>query len=117
MFTQPFSEDKILTEKEKVELYKDIIANYDVTKLLIKSHPREKTNYRKEFPKITVIDQRIPSELLLFTKAEFSRVITVFSTSISIFLKSSEVDFYGTEVHPKLLKYYGNLDFFFKKNR
>ena len=117
LFTQPFSEDKILTEKEKVELYKDIIANYDVTKLLIKSHPREKTNYRKEFPKITVIDQRIPSELLLFTKAEFSRVITVFSTSISIFLKSSEVDFYGTEVHPKLLKYYGNLDFFFKKNR
>ena len=84
---------------------------------MIKSHPREKTNYKKEFPEITVIDQRIPSELLLFTKAKFSRVATVFSTSISIFLKNSEVDFYGTEVHPKLFKYYGNIDFFFKKNK
>ena len=117
LFTQPFSEDNVLSEKEKIELYKHIIENYNIEKLLIKSHPREKTNYKKEFPKITVIDQRIPSELLLFTKANFSRVATVFSTSISIFLKKSEVDFYGTEVHPKLFKYYGNVDFFFKKNK
>jgi hypothetical protein len=117
LFTQPFSEDNVLSEKEKIELYKHIIENYNIEKLLIKSHPREKTNYKKEFPKITVIDQRIPSELLLFTKANFSRVVTVFSTSISIFLKKSEVDFYGTEAHPKLFKYYGNVDFFFKKNK
>lgn len=117
LFTQPFSEDNVLSEKEKIELYKHIIENYNIEKLLIKSHPREKTNYKKEFPKITVIDQKIPSELLLFTKANFSKVATVFSTSISIFLKKSEVDFYGTEVHPKLFKYYGNVDFFFKKNK
>ena len=117
LFTQPFSEDNVLSEKEKIELYKHIIENYHIEKLLIKSHPREKTNYKKEFPKITVIDQKIPSELLLFTKANFSKVATVFSTSISIFLKKSEVDFYGTEVHPKLFKYYGNVDFFFKKNK
>ena len=48
---------------------------------------------------------------------KIKKVITVGSTVVSIFSGRSEIDFYGAEVHPKILKYYGNIDFFIKRNR
>lgn len=34
LLTQPFSEDKVVTEEEKIEIYKNIMKNYDEEKLL-----------------------------------------------------------------------------------
>lgn len=117
LFTQPFSEDGVLTEREKLDLYKKIIDKYDKNKLIIKNHPREKTNYNNEFSDITILEKAFPSELLLFMGLKIKKVITVGSTVVSIFSGRSEIDFYGAEVHPKILKYYGNIDFFIKRNR
>ena len=101
LFTQPFSEDGVLTEREKLDLYKKIIDKY----------------YNNEFSDITILEKAFPSELLLFMGLKIKKVITVGSTVVSIFSGRSEIDFYGAEVHPKILKYYGNIDFFIKRNR
>ena len=95
LFTQPFSEDKIISENEKIELYRKIIEKYNKNSLMIKVHPREKTEYDKIF----------------------KNVVTISSTAVSVFLKSSDIDFYGSEIHPKILNYFGNLDFFMKRNQ
>lgn len=46
LFTQPFSEDKVISEDEKVDLYKNY-KNYDKRSLVIKAHPREKQSIIK----------------------------------------------------------------------
>ena len=117
LFTQPFSEDKVISEDEKVDLYKKIIKNYDKKSLVIKPHPREKTEYNKIFEDIMILENSFPAELLLLSKFKFEKVVTISSTAVSVFFNKSEIDFYGSEVHPKILKYFGNLDFFMKRNK
>lgn len=117
LFTQPFSEDRVITEKEKIDLYKKIVKNYNRNELIIKNHPREKTNYEKIFSDITILERGFPSELLTLVGIKIKKVITISSTAISIFSKKAEIDFYGTEIHPKILKYFGNIDFFMKRNK
>lgn len=110
LFTQPLSEDYILTENEKIELYKSIIDKYDASKLVIKPHPREKTDYSRIFPNVKVFDETYPSEVLDILEVKFSRVITLFSTAAFSYPKE-KVDFYGTKIHPKLLAKFGNIEY------
>lgn len=117
LFTQPFSEDKVISEDEKIDLYKKIIKDYDRKSLVIKAHPREKTEYNKIFEDIMVLENTFPAELLLLNEFKFEKVVTISSTAVSVFFNKSEIDFYGSEVHPKILKYFGNLDFFMKRNK
>lgn len=109
LFTQPLSEDNAITEEEKVELYKKIINNYDKDKLIIKTHPREKTDYKKVFSDIEVMKQTFPSELLNLLDIKFEKAITIFSTAAVTTRKDIKVDWYGTEVHPKILKEFGSM--------
>lgn len=117
LFTQPFSEIGVLTEEEKIELYKKIIKKYNREKLIIKSHPQEKTDYKKEFPDIIVLEKNFPSELLTLLEFNFKKAVTVNSTAVSIFLGKAEIDFYGPEVHSKIFNFLGDDRFFMKRNK
>ena len=116
LFTQPFSEIGVLTEREKIELYKKIIKKYSKEKLVIKNHPQEKTNYKKEFSDIMVLEKKFPSELLSLLGLNLKRVVTINSTAISIFLKKAKIDFYGSKVHPKIFSSLGDDSFYMKRN-
>lgn len=86
LITQPLSEDGYLkSEKDKIEMYKYIIKEYlNNDKVIIKTHPREQTNYNKEFKEQYIIDKPFPIEILLFCEElKLSKVITVSSTSMS----------------------------------
>lgn len=116
LFTQPLSEDGTLSEKEKIELYKQIIEKYDKTKLVIKKHPREKTDYKKYFEEVEVLEQIFPAELLEILEIKFEKAITIFSTAALTVDKNIKIDFYGTEIHPKILKKFGSMDDIMKRN-
>jgi len=45
LITQPLSEDGIMTEEQKIELYKNVLLKYPSYNVILKKHPREKTNY------------------------------------------------------------------------
>lgn len=116
LFTQPLSEDGYLTEEEKIKLYKKIISKYNSKLLVIKKHPREKTNYEEIFPDIAVDREIFPSEILDLVGIKFEKVITLFSTAALGLGINTDVDFYGTEVHSKILENFGNLDNIMKRN-
>ena len=42
LITQLLSEDNIISEEEKIALYKSILNNYGLNSVVIKPHPREK---------------------------------------------------------------------------
>lgn len=117
LFTQPLSEDGFISEEEKMKLYKKIVSNYLQKDLVIKIHPREKTDYKKYFPEIEILNQSFPAELFDLLDIKFEKAITIFSTAALGFSKDSEVDFYGTRVHPKLLKLWGDSEKIMRANK
>ena len=117
LLTQPLSEDGFISEKEKIELYKKVIINYLEKDLVIKTHPREKTDYKKYFPEIEILNQSFPAELFDLLDIKFETAITIFSTAALNFSKNSKVDFYGTKVHPNLLKQWGDSEKIMKANK
>lgn len=111
LLTQPLSEDKVITEEEKIKIYREIIEKQDGRKIYIKAHPREKTNYGEIFKElnIKIIENVFPIELLLLLNINFSKVITLFSTGALNFKGRSEVEFIGTEKYPKLYERFGDI--------
>lgn len=116
LFTQPLSEDGAITEKEKIDLYSKIIRKYDNEKLVIKKHPREKTDYKEIFNNILVIEESFPAEIFDFLDIKFEKIITIFSTAALNLSQDINIDFYGTEVEDKLLRYFGSFENVMKRN-
>lgn len=108
LFTQPLSEDNVITEEEKIEIYSKIIKKYSKDRLIIKTHPREKTNYKDIFKEYLVLDNPFPFEILNLLEVKFSRTITIFSTAALGLGDEVEVDFYGTEIHKNILEKFGS---------
>lgn len=108
LYTQPLSEDGIISEREKIQLYEKILANYDMNKIVIKPHPREKTDYQLFFKNIYVFYENIPSELLPLLGVRFEKAITLFSTAVLQHDRNNIV-FYGTNIHPKIYQHFGNV--------
>lgn len=108
LFTQSLSEDNIITEKEKIEIYLKIIKEYPKDRLVIKTHPREKTNYKEIFKGYLILDSLFPFEILSLLDIKFSKAVTIFSTAALGLGNNVEVDFYGTEIHEKILEKFGS---------
>lgn len=81
ILTQPLSEDKICTKKQKKEIYQDIVNNLKINSkenLIIKVHPREKFNYKYLNPKY-IIKGIVPSELIYLNGNKPWKIITYYS--------------------------------------
>lgn len=109
LYTQPLSEDGIISEKEKIELYNKILDSYDISKLVIKPHPREITDYSLYFKKAYIFCDNIPSELLPILGIEFDKAITLFSTAVLQHKKENIISF-GTTIHPKIYEHFGDIE-------
>lgn len=79
ILTQPFSEMDIMTESDKLKLYAKVIEGID-GKVIIKPHPRERTDYSLYFPKAKILKGSYPVELFAINKIFFDKVFTVNSS-------------------------------------
>ena len=61
------------------------------------------------------MDQVFPAELLTLLDIHFKKAITIFSTA-ALTDSKVKVDFYGTEIHPKLFERFGSQDTIMKRN-
>lgn len=105
LITQPLSEDEILSEEEKIDIYRNITKNIDLSELVIKVHPREKTEYKKLFPKALILDTPFPSQILKLVNISFSKIITLYSTAASDFLdEKNTLIFYGTQYDKRFVE-------------
>ncbi|PSU17625.1 hypothetical protein CTM96_21710, partial [Photobacterium phosphoreum] len=110
LITQPLSEDGVITENEKIGIYKNIILKYNKDKknIVIKPHPREKTDYSKLFKDTKVMNKNTPFEYFSNTIAYDNVVITLFSTAIYNICVREKI-FVGTKINNKILKYFGDI--------
>lgn len=111
-FTQPLSEDKILTLEEEIELYEKLLKNYRNKKILIKTHPRENKNYKEIFENkynLDIFDKKIPIEIFSMLDVQFEIALTLFSTAI-LSVNANEKIFIGTKVHEKFLESFGEIN-------
>ncbi len=99
LLTQPFSEDSICMEIEKIELYKVVVKRLLKSGmiLIIKPHPRDKTDYSEFFPDAQLFPAYVPVELLALIGVDFSNAIiaTISSGGIknSLFVNSEVFQF------------------------
>lgn len=61
------------------------------------------------------MDQSFPAELFNLLDIKFKKAITIFSTA-ALSDKEIEIDFYGTEIHPKLMERFGSMENVMKRN-
>lgn len=117
LLTQPLSEDGTLNEKEKIEIYSNILSNYDLKNIVIKVHPREKLDYKNIFPEVEILDEYFPVELFKIFNIEPEKVITIFSSAVFGIAKRENIDFYGTEINEKILKKFGSMNHIMVRNK
>ncbi|MCI7343767.1 MAG: glycosyltransferase family 52 protein [Fusobacterium necrophorum] len=110
LFTQPLSEDGIMSEEEKIEIYRKILEKEEIKELVIKTHPRERTEYRKYFVDVSVLQEKTPFEIYLLHGLRGKKVITLFSTAV-YGLEGFEVIFYGTKGNKSLMDRFGEITY------
>lgn len=106
LLTQPFTEDSsgLFSESEQIEIYRKLLSGYDESKVLIKVHPREKTDYSNYFPKAQILWTPCPMELLTLLGLSVKRAISVNSTAIFNLDASVEKIISGYDVTSALVK-------------
>lgn len=107
ILTQPFVEDCALTEEEMVDMYKPHIEQYK--NVMLKIHPRDHFNYQKYFPKVRILDNKAPMQLLSAIGMNFPTALTVCSTALSAMPDTTKRIYLGTKVNPKIYEVYGDL--------
>ena len=104
LLTQAFSDDKMMTENEQIELYRKILQNYSAEEVVIKPHPRDFINYKEAFPHVMYFDKVVPMQILKVWGADFDVIATVTSSSALTFGIDKQIDWYGSYMHPGIIK-------------
>lgn len=112
LLTQPFND--ILTDKELIKIYRDILMEYNPENILIKTHPRDTIDYKKFFKEYQVLQSSIPMELLNVFGFNFDTAITISSNAIFSLPDKTHKIILGHECHPVLLEKMGSSSFFRK---
>ncbi|MDO6610112.1 glycosyltransferase family 52 [Shewanella sp. 1_MG-2023] len=110
LVTQPLSEDGIVNESEKLVIYRHIIENIN-KKVIIKPHPREKTNYHICFSDLDVyvLDSHKLTETIHLI-SNLKTVITLFSSLTFEPNTNIELVSLGTAFNRKLVAKFGEIN-------
>ena len=107
-FSQPLREDCGLSNVEYYDLLKRLFSHYSKQDIIIKTHPRDKFDYSKYFPEISVYSKSVNSQLLQLLGLTPKKVVTFCSSAVEAFPESVECDCYGTNVHPNVQAFFGD---------
>lgn len=106
LLSQPLYPDMV-SEDEHRHLFEKVLSKYDREKVLIKTHPRDKFDYCKNYPGVAMFNKPIPAEIFNLIGLKFKKAITMFSGSVRQF--DCEVDWYGTEISDKIVAIAGHI--------
>lgn len=107
LFTQCLSEDNLVSEERKIEIYKELIKSVNLENLIIKPHPRETTDYENIFEGAVLFSKKIPMQLITLMGIKFKKCYTVCSTVAFSFPYELEIVMTGSEIEPKIAETYG----------
>lgn len=111
IFTQPFSEDGMMSEVEKIDIYKIVYEHYcriyNKADICIKSHPREETNYSLYFD-CSFIKSKIPGQIMILI--DRPDVLATIYSSVGFVKGDVQTHVWGTSFNELLLKKVGYFD-------
>ena len=109
VFTQPFFEDgDVPSLEEQINVYREVLSGYNLNDVIIKTHPREKTDYKKFFPEVVVFNKPVPFQLLDLIGLNIIEAATVCSTAALSLPNPVKINWVGAKIHPGILKEYGD---------
>ena len=94
LITQPIEIYDAISVEMKMEMYKEILSQYDSSLIYIKAHPKETSDYSglSDF----ILPNNIPMELLIADSKYYPKtVITLFSTAVFSLFGKSEIKWLG----------------------
>lgn len=101
LLTAPLLEDGLVDTSEKAEqCWKSLVNTYadKECRLLIKAHPRDKTDYGKIFPDSIVVNNLVSVEVLAFaTNLGIGKVLNLYSSTVDVFKHKCECITVGRE--------------------
>jgi len=114
LMTQPLSEDKILTEQEKLSIYRQIIINLGC-EVLIKPHPRDLSDYLNCFKDLNIkmLPKHTLAEAIVYNNTNnITSALTLFSTSNYNLkdIKGIDLVILGTTFNQKLMTRCGEIE-------
>lgn len=102
------TQDLPIPGEDKIAIYEKMTEGMDMSKVLIKTHYAEKTDYSKVFPESTIISMPVPMQFFSLLGYNPTKVMTVSSGAVGPFIKDGvEVVFLGTEIDPRIVACYG----------
>lgn len=108
LLTQALSEDGIMSEEEKIALYRKMVEPYGIENVMIKPHPRETTNYSQAIPEALSMEKVVPFQLFSLIGVNFKTVVTVCSGSaLSLQHTGASIDFKGSTIDRRIADKYG----------
>ncbi len=109
LFSQCFYPD-IMSVKEHVSIYKNVLSHYSSNEIIIKTHPRDVLDYKYFFPNYEVFDKIVPAQLLSLNGLIYKNIVTVCSTSVANIRHSGDIIWYGTEINQTTFKRLGHIE-------
>ena len=94
LIAQPIEIYDAISVEMKMEMYKEILSQYDSSLIYIKAHPKETSDYSglSDF----ILLNNIPMELLIADSKYYPKtVITLFSTAVFSLFGKSEIKWLG----------------------
>jgi len=103
LLTQPLYVDGLVkTQHEQIEIYRRLCSENisDGESLIIKPHPRDNTDYSSDFPETIIFEKNMPLEILTYmVSGEFSRVVSLSSSSTSSIMAKKHIVYGGIRNH------------------
>jgi hypothetical protein len=108
LLTQTLTEDGVISLEEEIELYKYLLKDCQfLSDVIIKPHPRERKDHSIILPGIDVFNKQVPMQLLSCCGIRFKKVHTICSSAVFNFPYDLDINFLGTDIHPKIVGRYG----------
>ena len=102
------TQDLPIPDEDKIHIYKQMTEGMDMSKVLIKTHYAETTDYASVFPEATVIKMPVPMQLFALIGYEPKKIMTISSSAVAPFIKEGvDLVFLGTEIDSRIAAKYG----------
>lgn len=86
------------TEMQQLSIYRKLLLDHDLSRVVIKPHPADRVAYEQHFPECVVMRGRFPFEFMYFMEIPIQKIIGINSTSLYGLWDSSII-----ESHEELL--------------
>ena len=104
LLTQPFYEDGKMSINKQIDMYRNIIRHYGEENVIIKPHPRDKCDYKKEIPNILYFAKQIPMQLLAIFGLTLDHLVTINSSSALSFGSTVNIDWWAEQMDKDIIE-------------